>query len=81
MGILDPVERFNRATGRLEIDHVGCADLLHRIRDLNHLQLHVFGHIHLGYGTHTDGQLTSVNASMCTEQYRPTNSPIVVNLT
>jgi predicted phosphohydrolase len=60
-------------------DDVGCADLLaavHRVRP----RLHVFGHIHEGYGTLERGGTRFVNASNCTERYRPVQPPIVVDL-
>jgi predicted phosphodiesterase len=43
-------------------------------------KLHVFGHIHDGYGIQTTSLTTFVNASICTERYRPTNAPIVINI-
>jgi Icc-related predicted phosphoesterase len=55
--------------------NVGCEELklaLVRVQP----KLHVFGHIHCGYGR----EGISVNASICTEAYRPTNAPIVVDL-
>ena len=63
----------------------GCLDLLNRIRDIkNNTQfrfprVHVCGHIHAGHGvTQSDefGSLTFINAAICTEGYKPTNSPI-----
>lgn len=76
--------------------HVGCEDLLRRVANLDNLRLHVFGHIHSGYGvynmlgrehtTHGDGYDTSeygclfVNASICSERYRPEHKPIEVLL-
>jgi Icc-related predicted phosphoesterase len=80
MGILDPVERFNKRTGEVDIEHVGCEDLYSRIQQLKQLKLHVFGHIHLGYGQLKIGDITYVNASVCTESYKPINSPIVIEL-
>jgi Icc-related predicted phosphoesterase len=58
---------------------VGCPDLLSAIRRLRP-RLHVFGHIHEGYGTTREGPTTCVNASSCTVDYEPTNPPIVVDL-
>jgi len=67
----------------------GCMDLLIKIREIyqsssgKHPKVHFFGHIHDGYGiTQGDefGGLMFVNASTCTERYRPTNPPIVVEL-
>ena len=43
-------------------------------------RLHVFGHIHEGYGTHRKGATLHVNASICTLAYEPANRPIVFDL-
>jgi Icc-related predicted phosphoesterase len=80
MGILDTVERFNRKTGVMDVDHVGCTDLYNRVMQLKDLKLHVFGHLHFGYGQHKMAHTTFVNASVCTEQYRPINAPIVITI-
>ncbi|MFT5240962.1 MAG: 3',5'-cyclic AMP phosphodiesterase CpdA [Kiritimatiellia bacterium] len=57
----------------------GCADLLESINERD-IRLHVFGHIHEGYGvTHRD-DTQFVNASTCTLSYEPTNPPIVIDL-
>ncbi len=60
-------------------EQVGCADLL-RALDRVRPRLHVFGHIHEGYGRYDRPDLILVNASSCTVEYRPTNPPIVVDL-
>ncbi len=80
MNILDPVERYNPKICEFEIECVGCWDLYSRIQDLKQLQLHVFGHIHAGYGQVKKGNVTYINASICTEAYKPTNAPIVVDV-
>ena len=43
-------------------------------------KVHVFGHIHEGYGTSSDGTTVYVNASTCNLKYRPLNAPIVVDV-
>ena len=58
----------------------GCAYLLERIGQLRHLKLHVFGHIHSGYGRLQRAGTTFVNASICDESYRPIRPPIEVIL-
>lgn len=68
-----------------EGDDAGCEMLLDAIVSAKP-RLHVFGHIHEGYGVYTFGEgnlcrsTTFVNASVCTRKYEPTNSPIVVDL-
>jgi len=58
---------------------VGCADLLDAVRRLGP-RLHVFGHIHEGYGRTREGDTICVNASTCDVAYRPVNPPVVIDL-
>ena len=59
-------------------DAAGCADLLEAVRRVRP-RLHVYGHIHEGYGiTEADGT-TFVNASNCDLGYEPVNPPIVLD--
>ncbi|MEO8648077.1 MAG: metallophosphatase domain-containing protein [Acidobacteriota bacterium] len=77
-GILDEVE-----TPHGSASHEGCQDLFERIKvlvDGGQLKLHVFGHIHGGYGTSEAFGVRFVNASNCDEGYRVTNSPVVIDL-
>jgi predicted phosphodiesterase len=76
-GILDEVPR------QWGIENTGCEELRKRIEEIaehGRLKLHVFGHIHCGYGTHEQFGLKFVNASTCDEQYNPTQPPIVIDL-
>jgi len=57
----------------------GCSDLLDAVKRVKPV-VHVFGHIHEGYGVTTDSHTTYINASNCTYNYRPTNLPIVFDL-
>ena len=58
--------------------NVGCEDLLKRVNDIKP-KIHVFGHIHEGYGMR-DGEITTfINASSLDEDYRYTNKPIVID--
>jgi Icc-related predicted phosphoesterase len=68
-GILDRVGR----------DHTGCDDLADAIR-LIQPPLHVFGHIHEGYGVARHGRTTLINASSLDDKGQATNPPIVVDL-
>lgn len=77
MGILDEVPR------QWGIENTGCEELKRRVAEIaehGRLKLHVFGHIHCGYGTHEEFGMKFVNASTCDEDYRPTQLPIVVEL-
>ena len=42
--------------------------------------LHVFGHIHESYGIRDTPETVFVNAALMTRQYKPTNTPIVIDL-
>jgi Icc-related predicted phosphoesterase len=67
-GILDEVVRDPRP--------VGCRDLLHRL-EVVRPRVHVFGHIHEGYGQlERDGTLF-INAASVDVRYKPVNAPIV----
>lgn len=61
--------------------HVGCEDLAKEIQDRVRPKLHIFGHIHEGYGVTNDKTTTYVNASICTRRYEPINPPIIIDLT
>lgn len=72
-GIRDKVRaEFNPSSG----EPLGCLDLYNKVITLPDLKLHVFGHIHDGYGQ--EGKY--VNAAICDERYKPSNKPIVVEL-
>lgn len=67
-------------TSRRPPQSVGCEALLERVAALPVLKLHVFGHIHEGYGTLVRGGCTFVNASICDVRYSPVNSPVTLDL-
>ena len=76
-GILDLVPR------RGWNENTGCEELRKRVEQLaafGRLRLHVFGHIHCGYGTHEEFGVKFVNASTCDEAYNPVNPPIVIDI-
>lgn len=79
-GILDGVERWNGKSCGWDIEHVGCEELYKKVMSIPTLKLHIFGHIHCGQGDIKVGNTTFINASICTEQYKPTNSPYIVNI-
>ena len=58
---------------------VGCADLALKVTEAKP-RLHVFGHIHGGYGVSTFNGTTFVNASVINEAYKVVNPPIVIEL-
>jgi Icc-related predicted phosphoesterase len=76
-GILDEVPRG------IWTENAGCEELRRRVAEITgfgKLKLHVFGHIHCGYGQKEDSGVKFVNASNCDESYEPTQPPIVVEL-
>jgi Icc-related predicted phosphoesterase len=76
--ILDLLREDFRREG--EDPHVGCKDLKDRVFSMKKLKAHVFGHIHNGYGITKIDDIQFVNASICTEEYNPTNLPIVIEI-
>ncbi|HMQ04280.1 MAG TPA: metallophosphatase domain-containing protein [Pyrinomonadaceae bacterium] len=76
-GILDLVPRKGWD------ENTGCEELRKRVEQIaaqGRLKLHVFGHIHCGYGLHEELGVKFVNASTCDEQYKPSQPPMVVDL-
>ncbi len=60
-------------------EHVGCDDLMGAVARVKP-KLHVFGHVHHGYGTKEVSGTRFINASICDEAYLPSHTPIVVDL-
>lgn len=60
-------------------DNVGCEDLANALKRIRP-RLHVFGHIHQGYGMVERDETIFVNASVRNEKYWLVNEPIVVDL-
>lgn len=59
---------------------VGCQYLKEKLQQLVHLKLHVFGHIHHSHGEEQISRTKFVNASICTEAYKPTHPIRVVEI-
>ncbi len=60
--------------------HVGSKSLADRIPHLKNLKLHVFSHIHEGYGHEIIRGIHFVNCSHMTAEYKPINNPIRIEL-
>lgn len=65
-------------------DTVGCEDLFEALMRVKP-KVHIFGHIHNSYGKillklNDKHRTQFVNASICTERYKPTNKPIVIDI-
>jgi Icc-related predicted phosphoesterase len=69
-GILDTVKNGK---------HVGDQQLLAVVQRVKP-RLHVFGHIHTGYGQVEIGGTIFINACVCDEDYKPVQEPIVIDL-
>ena len=64
-------------------ENCGSKSLRMRIFHLENIKLHVFGHIHEGYGPINENKIVnfrSVNASIMNEEYEPMNKPIRIEL-
>ena len=59
--------------------HVGCEELMDAMLRIKP-KVHIFGHIHEGYGQKQFKDTLYVNASIMTQHYDPENQPIVINL-
>ncbi len=68
---------FGDMTARGEA--AGCEDLLEAVMRIKP-RLHLFGHIHEGYGRTSTGGTEFVNASVCDVAYRTVNKPAVIVL-
>lgn len=60
-----------------EGERCGCEDLLKRINVVRP-KIHIFGHIHHGYGKVEISGVTFANVSVCDESYEPNNKPTII---
>jgi Icc-related predicted phosphoesterase len=60
-------------------NRVGCQDLLLAVESVRPL-VHLFGHVHEGYGFTAGLSTTFINASNCAIRYQPVNPPLVFDL-
>ena len=61
-------------------EHTGCEALERALFTRVRPKLHVFGHIHEGYGLAEVDGITLANASSCDAAYAPVQPPLVVDL-
>ncbi len=73
---------FTIRDGKNVHEYLGSTSLLKKISKMNCLKLHIFGHIHEGYGLEGYGieSVIHVNASHVNERYEPVNKPVRVVL-
>lgn len=82
LAVLDYVPSFRYNTGRaivMEGDHAGDEDLYAHVLLRAKPKVHVFGHIHAGYGTVKVAGTTFYNAAQCDDEYRIVNKPWVID--
>lgn len=60
--------------------HVGEKQLMLAVQERVKPLVHIFGHIHEGYGVTEKDGIKFINASSITEKYDPSNKPIVFDL-
>ena len=60
-------------------ERVGCLNLRDTLL-AKKPRVHICGHIHGGYGMGMLGNTLCLNAAICTETYKPTNQPLVIDL-
>lgn len=60
-------------------DHVGCEALLTAVQRTKP-RVHVFGHLHRGYGGTQNQHTTFYNASLCNEDDAPVHKPWLIDL-
>jgi Icc-related predicted phosphoesterase len=54
--------------------------MLNEVRKRVKPKLHVFGHIHEGYGSWSSDVTTFINAAICDDSYRPVNKPFIFDI-
>lgn len=59
--------------------HKGCEELLKRVMEVKP-KVHIFGHIHCGYGVEIVKKIKFVNASVLDEDYQIHNDPVVIEV-
>jgi Icc-related predicted phosphoesterase len=59
-------------------ENVGCEELMKRVEEVKP-KIHVFGHIHEGYGYVFDGNTHFINAAVLNGRYEFRNKPITVD--
>ena len=62
-----------------ETFHAGCEEMVKVVQRIKP-KVHIFGHIHEGYGTHEQNGITFINGSNVNGAYRPVNPAIVFDI-
>lgn len=61
-------------------ENKGCPFLLRRIKELTNLKLHLFGHIHEGYGKDDSDGYIALNSSVLNGDYKLVNQPQIIEI-
>jgi Icc-related predicted phosphoesterase len=61
-------------------EHLGCEELAKKVKKLENLKLHVFGHIHSSSGEQDINGVKFVNASVLNESYQVVYPPRIIHL-
>jgi predicted phosphohydrolase len=72
-----PINIHDQISPHLGSEHLGCEELLKAVEQKKP-KIHVYGHIHGGYGHSQYVNTLFINAAICTEEYKPLNAPIVI---
>lgn len=75
VGILDGVPR---AGGRF-LQHVGCQKLRSAVMEIRP-KIHIFGHIHPGFGHESFGSTDFYNVALLDDMYEMVNEPVVIEI-
>ena len=59
-------------------ENVGCEELMKRVEEIKP-KIHLYGHIHSGYGYVFDGDTHFINAAVLNERYEFQNKPLTVD--
>jgi Icc-related predicted phosphoesterase len=85
-GILDAVKDLSAGFENNYIRHCGSQSLYYWLKYVERPKLHIFGHIHEGYGieehfvSYNDQMMKSINCSHVDENYKPVNKPINIEI-
>jgi Icc-related predicted phosphoesterase len=71
-------QRIQERSKKPYLSALGCKYLAKRVKELEHLRAHLFGHIHGGYGRDESHGYVALNSSIMNEQYAVVNKPQVV---
>eukprot|EP01084_Bolivina_argentea_P160293 279158_1 len=75
-----PLGHGDKVGAREEYEYCGCKHLNERIKEINNISYHIFGHVHSGFGCTKQKDInktTYINASSVDHRYAPKHKPIM----